>query len=54
MEEIFKKIDELNAFLTEEKLAKMSAKERADYLELVEKLKARVDTLTDLLEGGDE
>lgn len=52
MEEILNKIDELNTFLTEENLAKMSADERARYLNLVEKLKARVDVLIKIGEGG--
>ena len=54
MEEILKKIDELNEFLSEENLAKMSPDERARYLNLVEKLKARLDALIELSEGGNE
>ncbi len=54
MDEIIGKINELDSFLSEERLSKMKPEERTRYLELVEKLKARVDTLIELIEGGDE
>lgn len=54
MDEIINKINELDVFLSEDRLSKMTPEERKSYLELVEKLKARVDTLIELIEGGDE
>lgn len=54
MDEILNKINELDEYLSEERLARMTPQERTNYLELVEKLKARVDTLIELIEGGDE
>ncbi len=52
MEDILNKIYELNDFLTDENLKKMTSEERTKYLELVEKLKAKVDTLIEISEGG--
>lgn len=54
MEELMKIIDEANDYLTPERLKSMTTEERSKYLQLVEELKARVDTIIDICEGGDE
>ncbi len=52
MEEILKKINELDAFLTEENLAKMTPEERTKYLESVERISAKYKTLVEFYKGG--
>lgn len=54
MEEIIKRINEVNAFLTEENIAKMSTEEQMKYLDLIEQLKARVDVIIENYKGGAE
>ena len=52
MEEILKKIEDLETYLTPEELAKMSSEERREYLKEIETLQSRIEVLIDVMEGG--
>jgi hypothetical protein len=52
MEEILKKIEDLQAYLTPEELSKMSSEERREYLKEIETLQSRIEVLIDVMEGG--
>lgn len=54
MEEILKKINELDELLSEENLAKMTPEERTKYLETIQRINAKYATMLQLFKGGIE
>mgnify|MGYP006994654192 CR=1 FL=1 len=52
MEELLRKIEEIQNSITDEDLKKMSKEERRKYLIEIEKLQSRIQVLIDVMEGG--
>lgn len=52
MDEVLKKIQDLKMYLTPEELKKMSSEQRREYLKEIETLQSRIETLIDVMEGG--
>lgn len=54
MEKILNYMDNLLNSITSEDIQNMTSEQRREFLNLMEKLEARVEVMKDITEGGDE
>ncbi len=54
MNEIERQIEEIDKYLSEERLKQMTQRERIEYLDLIQQIRARIQALIEIEKGGND